>query len=172
MKRSLKPRERVLVAIAAAVVAVAVLIPLYNGVSERYEDSVAELREIGQRHRSAIMLREIVQTARRDRGKYSDIFDDQEQGDFYELVRETLTATNLDDRAELRTGGRLRASGNRQVIEVTLERFAMDDFLDFLHGLYSRNGLIIVQRMDYLRPGKKGAGLECSIMLSAPESRS
>lgn len=93
--------------------------------------------------------------------------------DLWSFMNRVLTETGLKDHANLENY-RPRLIRSQEPEDVTLVRLRLNgivlaDLIDVLHAVYSSENLIVVHKVDYIRPASSDQGLECSLTLLSPK---
>ena len=94
--------------------------------------------------------------------------------DLWSFVNTVLTSTNLKERANLENSNKPRttrgeASEDVTMVRLRLEGVTLTELTDLLYAVYSSNNLVVVNKVDYLRPASSGKGVECSLTLLSPK---
>jgi len=94
--------------------------------------------------------------------------------DLFPFVNSVLTEKNLKDRAYLNNAP-LGRSHEREwadsvtLVDLKLNGVTLAELIDFLHAIYASNNLVVVYKLEYIRPGSNNRGLECDVTLLAPK---
>jgi len=91
--------------------------------------------------------------------------------DLWSYINTVLTHTDLKDRANLENY-RPRTTRNNKSEDVTMVRLrlvgvTLTELTDMLYTIYSSKNLVVVHKVDYIRPASD-KGLECSLTLLSP----
>lgn len=168
-KTRLKKREKVLLAVGAAVIGLLALTPIVRNLQAEYDRSVRQLEQARASLREAKEWRATIEAERSGQNAILDQI--QRRGPTFELYTFTnrlIRELKLDDRAKLQSK-RQAAGGNLDGVEIVLTSVTLPEFVDLLHRIYASDNLIILQRLDHLRAARNGAGLDCQLTLIAPK---
>ena len=168
-KLNLKKREWTFIIVGVLVVSLAVVIPVVRRAKSAYEKSTAQVRQAENRLHDARDLRLLIEAERSGRKAIRERLA-QRPGNFslYSFANRCLLELDLKQRAKLNTEN---ARGSHlESAKLRLEGVSMEELVNFLHRLYDNNNLIVVQKLDHLRPARDGQGLDCYMTLMAPRA--
>lgn len=165
----LDPRERVALGIGGLALFLVLLLAFYIPAGpklrhERAQNRVADLQ-------AELNLAALTRIEERER------LESQEQlrlrlearppsFDFFAFINNTLREANLTDRYQL-TDYRTRNSSPKQpMVDLRVEGVSLRELVDLLHRLYDSGNLIVLYKMDQLRPAGNGQGLDCQLTLA------
>jgi hypothetical protein len=165
----LDPRERAALALGGLALALVVLLAVYIPMGPKARHALAEGRVAGLQ--SDLNLAALTRMEERAR------LDSQEQlrqklearpptFDFFAFVNNTLGEVALTDRAELNDYRTRNSSPKQPMVDLRLSGVSLKELLDLLHRLYSSGNLIVLYKMDQLRPAPNGQGLDCQLTLT------
>ncbi|HOF41154.1 MAG TPA: hypothetical protein PLD73_13870 [Candidatus Hydrogenedentes bacterium] len=173
-KVAMQKREKMVVLIGAVVVAVIVSQWLFSGLGpfKAYHQSIREVEAARLRLLDAQVVRDealgrlqssvALEGKLRSRGAFG----------LYSYVDRALQAQNLKGgqgvRATLETQNTAVRSGAFEAVKLHLEGVSMEELLNLLLRIYSGENLIVLDRMDELRPADDGRGLVCDLVFIAP----
>ncbi|HNZ18107.1 MAG TPA: hypothetical protein PLB67_13655 [Candidatus Hydrogenedentes bacterium] len=173
-KIAMQKREKMVVLIGAVVVAVIVSQWLFSnrGPFRMYHQSIREVEAARLRLQDAQVVRDealgrlqsnvALEAKLRSRGAFG----------LYSHVDRALQAQNLKGgqgaRATLETQNTAVRSGAFEAVKLHLEGVSMEELLDLLLRIHSGENLIVLDRLDELRPADDGRGLVCDMVLVAP----
>jgi len=173
-KFAMQKREKIVVTVGAVVVAVIVLQWLFSdrGPFNAYSQSIRQVQAARNRLLDAQLIRDEALARRKSRQAIQARL--RERGSFrlYSHVDRALEAQNLKSeqstRAILETQNTAVRSGNFEAVRLQLRGVSMTELLDLLVRIYSGGNLVVLERLDELRPADDGQGLDCSMVLMAP----
>lgn len=94
--------------------------------------------------------------------------------DLWSFMNTMLTEMKLKDRATLENfkprADRRGVSEEVAMVQLRLAGFVLGEFVDLLHKIYASNNLIVMYRLEYLRPTSDNKGLECNITFLTPKA--
>ena len=165
----LKPREKAVVAIGTVVLLLIGITPLAQrgwAAYERSEALVEESRDrfiLAQEWQAAIEEERAGQKAIRDRLRRRPA-----NFDLYGFTNQVVRQANLQERATLNTESLNNPALDGVLVE--LRGVSMKQLVDLLHTLYDSPNLIVVQKVDHLRPASDGNGLDLRMTLMSPRA--
>jgi len=62
-------------------------------------------------------------------------------------------------------------SDSVNMVELEITGIKLDQLVTLLHKIYASNNLVVLHKMEYLRPAKNNKGLECSMVFMTPKGR-
>ena len=147
----------------------------YLGPYQDYQDSTRELAQLAVQEQLAIETRaEEQQNLLRQEELMERIRARQPRFDLSGFMSKALRDTKLDERAELqslRPSERLlEHADNLSMVELKLRGICLADIVDLLHRIYASKNLIVLHKLDFIRPNTGGTGLDCSITFIAPKA--
>jgi hypothetical protein len=174
-KVTMQKREKMVVVVGAAVVAIIIGQWLFSdrGPLSAYRQSVRQVEAARRRLLEAQLIRDEAL----DRQQSSQALDAvlNERGAFrlYSHIDQALQAQNLKggaegSRATLETQNTAVRSASFEAVKLQLEGVSMDELIELLVRIYSGNNLVVLDRLDELRPTDSGQGLRCSMVFVAP----
>lgn len=166
-KPKLQKREWTLIIVGIVIVSLAIAIPLGRRALATYEKSEAQVEQARTRLRDAQELRLLIEAERTGQNAIRERLAERPRNfSLYSFTNRTLREYGLEDRASLETYS-TRASG-MEGAKMSLRGVSMEELVNFFHKLLDNENLIIVQKLDYLKPARDGKGLDCSLVLMAP----
>lgn len=169
-KIQLKRRERIVIIGGVLLLAMVALMPMYNDFSRRYKNSKNQVHQAVLRLEHVRELRGALELERSGHQALVDRIKRRSGSfDLYSYTNRSLRDLKLQDRASLEDR-KMLSGGSLFGVQLNLRGVSMDEFVNLLHRLYSSNNLIVVQRLNHLRPARDGKGLDCQITFIAPRS--
>lgn len=176
-KFTMQKREKIVVAVGAAVVAIIVFQWLFSdrGPLSAYHQSVRQVEAARRRLLDAQLMRDEALARRQSSQALEAVLKHRGNFRLYSHVDQALQAQKLKGgaggaRATLETQNTAVRSGAFEAVKLTLEGVSMDELLELLVRIYSGNNLVVLDRLDELRPADNGRGLTCSMVLMAPRA--
>jgi hypothetical protein len=152
-----------------AIVALAIVIPVVRKAQAAYDKSDSQVEQARNRLQDAKELRMLIEA---ERGGQKAIRQRlaQRPSNFslYGFTNRYLRELNLETRADLQTSVS-RMSGMEQV-KLSLKGVSMEEAVNFFHKLLDDNSLVVVQKLQWLRPARDGKGLDIAMELMAPQA--
>lgn len=92
----------------------------------------------------------------------------------WSFLNTALAETELRDRANLeRVKARTRDKEMAQyatMVELRLPGVTLEQLVKLLHRIYNSNNLVVLYKLDYLRPTSDNKGLECAATFLSPNA--
>ncbi len=168
-KTKLKKREWTFIVIGVSVVALAILVPFARKAQAAHKKSEAQLTQAQNRVRDAQELRMIIEAERSGQEAIQGRLEARPANfSLYSFANRCLRENGLEGRAELSTGN--SRVPTLESTDLELIGVSMEELVNFLHQLLANDNLIVVQKLDYLRPARDGKGLDCEMALLAPRA--
>ena len=169
-KLSLKRRERAVVLIGLVSLLFIGLTPVARNFNSDYERSASLLGQAEKRLKFAKDLRRAIEGDRSGQNAITErLLARKPRFDLWSFTTNCLRTLSLESRAELQSK-RMFATGNIAGIQLTLRGVSMQELVSLFHSVYSSQNLIVVQRLDYLRPARDGKGLDCLVTFITPKA--
>lgn len=95
--------------------------------------------------------------------------------DLSSFIIKTLKELDLDKRADLtkeKPNTRLlgETAANLSMVQLKLEGVNREELVDLLHRVYDSDNLVVMHKLDSLRPGRGEHGLDCDVTFVAPKA--
>lgn len=163
-------RFKLLMAVLAVIV-VAIVWPLWNGLNENYDRARAQARQAELRLQQALALQERIMLERAARESLEEFV--QARGanfDLYSHINERIKQHGAERYAKLTSRGTSSAGRAMQAVNLEFENAPLGKLLDVLHQTYSGRNLVVLERLHHLRPSRSGEGVDCAVTLVSPQS--
>ena len=173
-KLAMQKREKIVLAVGAVVVVVIVGQWLFSasGPLNAYGRSVQQVTAARQRLLEAQLMRDEALARRQSTQALEQKLRNRSAFGLYTHVDNALRAQDLKSgegaRATLETQNTAVRSGAFEAVKLQLDGVSMDELLGLLVRIYSGDNLVVLDRLDELRPADDGQGLSCSMVLMAP----
>ena len=165
----LKPREKVVVAVGTVVLLLIGITPLAQRGWSAYERSEALVEESRDRFQLAQEWQIAIEEERAGQKAIRDQLRRRPpRFDLYSFTNLALREEKLQERATLNTESLNNPALDGVLVE--LRGISMKQLVDFLHRLYDSGNLIVVQKVDHLRPANDGNGLDLRMTLMSPRT--
>ena len=157
----------------ALVVFMVLLIP--TGPLKKFRRAQSDLDELRQQRQLLRISIEAEQARLRSQEALRERLANRDPGfDLWSFLNTALAQTDLRDRANLervkaRTRGREMAQ-YATMVELRLPGVTLEQLVKLLHRIYNSNNLVVLYKLDYLRPTSDGKGLECSATFLSPNA--
>jgi hypothetical protein len=96
--------------------------------------------------------------------------------DMWTLMNGILTEMKVKERASLEPYKPPKSDKAKQedyaMLQLRLQGLSLTELVDLLYRIYASNNLIVVYRVEFLRPTPNGVGLECNIVFLTPKNPS
>ena len=159
----------------ALVVFMALFIP--TGPLKKYRRSRATIEDL----RDQLKLTRLAIDAEQERLRSQDelvvrLNERSPSFDLWSFLNRCLTETGLnkDHGAELETVvPRSRSGGDTHdvtLVDLKLTNLTLDELVNFLYKVHGSNKLVVMRRLEYLRPTVERRGLECAITFLSPNA--
>ena len=171
---NMQKREKLVVGIGAVVVVFIISQWLFSdrGPLRAYSQSERQVEAARRRLLDAQLIRDDA-LARRQSGQALEEKLGQ-RGTFrlYSHVDQALQAEHLKGaagaRATLETQNTAVRSGAFEAVKLYLDGVSMEELTNVLVRIYSGDNLVVLERLDEMRPSDSGRGLVCNMVLMAP----
>ncbi len=161
--------------IIAAVFVIFMALFIYTGPMKRYKMSEGDLASLRDRYARLVQEKESEQARLRSQEELMTRLKERKPNfDLWSFINTALTETKLKDRAQLENykprSARKNASQDATMVQLKLNGFMLKEFVDLLHKIYSSPDLIVMYRLEGLRPTSDQKGLECTITFLTPKA--
>jgi len=168
-KLNLQPRDRRMLTIGVIAL---VLWGAYLGAQgplKKYQLSAKNVVEARNRIKTLRTVEATVASERRGQEAFKKLVDSRRRGfDLFVYLQE-LSRADLPGRVDLKNSVVTSGGGIAEVV-VTMNGVSIEQFVDFLHKVYSSNNLIAVPRVDYVRLARDQKGLDCRLAFISPRA--
>lgn len=170
-RMQISQRDRAVLILGAVAVVVTLGVYFARKPLQVYRHSKQEVTDARLRLSDTYDTRALILDEQNTAEQFKKVFSNNTGGRGLTLqINQALQDTNLTKKAEFQQVysalGR-DVGKNLDTVQVTLRGVSLQELIDLLYGLYSKNNLLILERMDYLRPSRDSVGLDVSIVFSA-----
>ena len=168
-RTNLEPRERILIVVGAVVTVIVLGSFIVRGPLHKYKAIHSQVRVARDRLRRAEAARQEILSRRADQEALRALM--QARGAGYSLwtvVTRAIQIKGLTNRAKIDSANREASIGNG--VKLMLEGVSMEELVGVLYEVQGKDPLVILHKLDYLRPARDGKGLECSLVFISPSS--
>jgi type II secretory pathway component PulM len=168
----LQPREKRVIIIGVVCLALIAAFQLSRTPWRAYQASFNELEATEARLDQARLWFQFVSGAQAEQGALVELINDR-QG--YTSLRAYIDAAVREHDLVRRSSYESRelpANPSMESVTVSLRGVSMAELLDFLHGLYERNPLLVMDSMSRLGPNPSQQGLDCEMTFLSPRQPS
>lgn len=169
------------VSIIAGAFVVFMVVFTYAVPYKRYRDSERDVAGLRQRVSQLHLAKESEEARLRSQEELTERLKDRKPNfDLWSFMNTMLTETKLKERAvlensKLRSDRRGALSGKGASEDVTavqlkLSGVTLSELVELLHKIYAANSLVVMYKLDYLRPTNDNKGLECNITFLTPKA--
>jgi Tfp pilus assembly protein PilN len=171
-KLNLQPREKTVVGLGAAAVALMAVWWASQGPYQAYQASWTQLDAAKSRLLEAkVRVAEIEQARRKEKEVLDALAEQGPTFDLWTHVDRVIKEMNLGSRSDMRSRrGVTAADQNMTAIELSLTGLSTRELVDLLHRIYNNDYVIILDRLDHLKPSQAGKGLDCRMVLVSPRA--
>lgn len=155
------------------VIAMLIIIPL--GPRKQYEQSHAEVVELRTQLGMALEAKEAELERLRSQEKLMAKLNERKPNfDLWSFMNTVLKQTKLAERAYLENfkprTDRQGAAGDVVMVQLRLNGASLEELVDLLHKIYASGNLVVMHKLDFLRPGRNNKGLDCNIVFLSPKA--
>jgi len=164
----LQPRERRVIIIGVVCLALIAVYQLGRAPVRAYQASFNELEAAESRLEQTRLWFQFVSGAQAEQGALVELINDR-QG--YTSLRAYIDAAVREHDLVRRSSYESRDVPNNpsmEAVTVSLRGVSMAELLNFLHGLYDRNPLLVMDTMSRLGPNPSQQGLDCEMTFMSP----
>lgn len=170
-------RDQLAVMCSIVAVALVVFMVLFipTGPLKKFRRSQRDLDELRQQRQLFRMSIEAERARLRSQEALRERLANRDPGfDLWSFLNTALAQTELRDRANLeRVKARTRDKEMAQyatMVELRLPGVTLEQLVKLLHRIYNSNNLVVLYKLDYLRPTSDNKGLECSATFLSPNA--
>lgn len=164
---NLEKRERIVLAAGAAAVIAVLVYMVVTGPLEAYENSKIQVAQARQRLVQAQALAREVQAAQLHREAISKLM--AVRGPSYNLFTTINRAVQIAGVADRAVTASLPAEiASASAVKLTLTGVSMEELVNLLYDIYSKDSLVVLHRLDHLRASLDGKGLQCEVVFITP----
>ena len=165
-KPNLQKREWVAIVVGVVVLTGIVMTPLIQRAARAYDRSSRQVVQARVRLVEVRQWRIAIEEERSGQRQIEARLAARAAGfSLWNFTNQCLRKNEIETMANL---VRKRISGKIDGVQMTLKGVRMAELIDLLHLVYDSNNLIVVQKLDHLRPSRSGIGLDCQITLMSP----
>lgn len=169
-KLNLGKRERIVVIVGIVSLSLMASSFLIKSARGAYSQAQNQLEAAKENLRHAKQLSATVKAEQRGHEAIKGKTNERPRGfSLFSFTTRTLTEVNLKERASLETDTRGTRS-NLEVVRLELGGVSMKELVDFLHRIYAADNLIVVQKLEHLKPASDGKGLDCQMTFIMPKA--
>lgn len=168
-KPNLQKREWVAILIGVVVLTAIGVTPLIQKAAKAYDRSSRQVVQARARLDEVRQLRVAIEDERSGQRQIEERLAARAPGfNLWNFTNQCLRKTEIETMANV---VRKRISGKIDGVQMTLKGVRMSELIDLLHLVYDSNNLIVVQKLDHLRPSRSGTGLDCQITFMTPSGK-
>ncbi len=165
--KSLEKRERIVLSIGFAAIILAIGYFGMRPALDQYETSRAQLMAARSQLEQARRIHREVQELERERERVEQLL--AARGSNYSLwnaVNRSIQTNQLARHAEITSQPNEMAGAS--AVRISLSGVSLEQLVELLYEIHSRDSLVTLRRVQYLRPALDGQGLDCDLMLITP----
>lgn len=160
--------------IIAIVLVLFMLFLIPTGPMKKYKDSQRELASLREELDIVRQMKEAELARLQSQDQVMELLKTRSPNfDLWSFMNTVLTATDLKERANLENYRPRVARGEESedvtMVRLRLDGVTLDELIDMLHAVYSSDNLVVVHKVDYVRPASNDKGIECSLTLLSPK---
>ncbi len=163
----LEKRERVALMVGAVGVVCIVGYVVARGPFQEYQNSKVLVAQARQRLVQAQTMAKELQAVQQHKDSIAKLM--AVRGPSYNLfttINRAVQIANCTDRAV--TSSLPAEVTNASAVKLTLTGVSMEEFVNVLYEIYSKDSLVVLHRLDHLRPATDGKGLQCDLVFITP----
>ena len=143
-----------------------------DGPYQTYLNSGIQLREARQRLTDAqIIQAEMTKTRLKEQEISKSLASRGSGSDLWTQVDKAVKDLKLGNRCSLRTPAAAARKGeNFAAVELSLTGVSAQELVDLLHRIYDTGYVVILDKLDHLKPSQDKKGLDCRMQLVAPRA--
>lgn len=167
----LQQREKVFLA-GGGIALVFIAVFLFGqGPMEKYRRSATMLGAAKTRLQEAQLWNAEIETARSQVEAVKQQIVQQGGFDLWTHIDGVVKARSLGTRADINSkrGAASPTESKVTAVELQLKGINREELVEVLYQIYANDYLIILDKVDYIRPAKDGKGLDCRITFVSPK---
>ncbi|NIA15842.1 MAG: hypothetical protein GWP08_17400 [Nitrospiraceae bacterium] len=172
-----RSQHGLLACVLAIALVVFMLLFIPTGPLKKYRRSSATLGDLREQLKLTQLTIEAEQERLRSQDQLVDRLNQRSPSfDLWSFLNRCLTETSLNQGhgAELeKVTPRGRSANDTQdvtLVELKLTNLTLNQLVNFLYKVHGSNNLVVMRRLEYLRPAADRRGLECSISFLSPNA--
>lgn len=167
----LQRREKVFLGIGGIALLLIGLFLLGQGPMEKYRRSATMLSAAKTRLQEAQLWNAEIETARQQVNAVKQQIAQQGGFDLWTHIDGVVKALSLGSRADIssKRGAASPTENKVAAVELQLKGVNRQELVEVLHKISANDYLIILDKVDYIRPAKDGKGLDCRITFLSPK---
>lgn len=167
----LQPRERNVLVLGSIA---ALVILAYWGAQGPYAAFKASRVQLAAARnnlqQAQIWAAEVEQARKKERQILAQLASQSQGFDLWTHIDRTVKALGLGPRCDIRTVSGMGASAARvDTVELTLSGVSTKELIDLFHRIYDSGYVILLHKMEHLKPSPDGKGLDCKVSFAAPK---
>lgn len=167
---NLAPREKRLISIMMCVMVGLVLFMSHQKLSKALAESESQVQTAQDNFNAARMFRETIIGEREGQKVIRTKLKARSRSfDLYNFSNKCVTDLKLQNRATLQSVGLSSKDKAFDGVQITLKGISLEELVDLLHTLYASDNLIMMKKLNYLRPARDQKGLDCSLEMLSPK---
>jgi hypothetical protein len=167
---NLAPHEKRLITIMMCVMIGMVLFMSFRNKAEALADSESNLQTAQENFNAAQLFRETIISEREGQKVIRTKLKARSRSfDLYNFSNKCITDFKLQNRATLQSVGLSSRDKAFDGVQITLKGISLEELVNLLHTMYDSDNLIMMKKMNYLRPTRDKKGLECSLEMLSPK---
>lgn len=169
-----KPQYGVSISIIAGALVVFMCIFIPSGPMKKYNQVRAEVIDLQSQLQMVVQAKKAEETRLRSQEDLMvRLRERKAEFDLWSFLNTVLTETALKERAILENykprSDKKEALEFVTMVQMTVSAVSLEELVDALHKIYASNNLIILYRLEYLRPANDNKGLDCKIIFLSPK---
>ncbi|MBX7255863.1 MAG: hypothetical protein K1Y02_05845 [Candidatus Hydrogenedentes bacterium] len=166
----LQQREKVFLGVGAMALLFIVLFLVSQGPLEKYRRSATQLSAAKLRLQEAQLWSAEIETARQQVDSVKKMIVQQGGFDLWSHIDGVVKALSLGSRADIasKLGAASPTDSKVSAVELRLNGVNRQELVEVLYRIYANDYLIILDKVDFIRPAKDSRGLDCSMTFVSP----
>jgi len=176
-KEKKKPQYGLSASIIAGALVVFMCVFIPSGPMKKYNEAKAEVTDLQSQLQLAVQNKKAEETRLRSQEELMGRLRERKADfDLWSFLNAVLTETSLKERAILENykprSDKRDALEFVTMVQMTIGAVSLEELVDVLHKIYASNNLILLYRLEYLRPANDNKGLDCKIIFLSPKALS
>jgi len=169
-RMQLNSRERAVVIGGGAVILIMAILLLVQGPYEAYSRSEDQLASARERLKRAQTLRDQYLSVQAGYQELEEQLPETFNQPLLSIINQVLREAELTEggKAQLENFDSTIVDARDQLdpVRLTLTGVSLEELVDVLYKIYRRSGVLLVEQVNYLRPGSNDQGLNIQLLLS------
>ncbi len=168
----LQQREKVFLGVGGVALLLIAAYALGQGPLEKYRKSAVTLRNAKVNLQQAQLWNAEIETAQQKVKAAKDSIVRQGAFDLWTHIDGVVKALSLGSRADIQSkrGAASPTDSKVAAVELKLSGVNLQELVEVLHRLYANDYIILLDKLDHIKPAQDGKGLDCRITFVSPRA--